>query len=282
MSVPGWYPDPSSNQGAFRYWDGNAWSQQVTGAQGIPEARPPSNKHSWMWFVVAMVVISGLVALFILRPPGFVTIPEDTNSARPTGSQWNEVPPTAPPSAPDETGGDVVDCPQNSVDDRSEVSSDGRMHGGGLSITPPRRGWSERAVQMPWLYDHNSTIRTITSGWMSNLSVGEVLRSEGFPDPRTTATQLMGCLASSGLYLGFSGREDLSDAAFTLDGQGGWRITANVLVDNQKDIKGDVVDVIVLDLGDPEKLSVFISCATIDRADNLDEVARVTESLRIG
>ena len=92
----------------------------------------------------------------------------------------------------------------------------------------------------------------------------------------------MGCLASSDLYRGFTGRENFADESFTLDGDGGWRITANVFVDSQGDIKGDVVDVIVLDLGDPDKLAVYISCATIDDGKNLAEVAAVAESLRVG
>lgn len=275
MSAPGWYPDPRGEHGALRYWDGRSWTQQLTRAEA-PRTRAP-----WLWFVVAMVVIGGLVAFFVLRPAGFASAPEDTNSARPTGSQWNEVPPTESPSQPQETGsGDIVDCPQNSGDTRSEVSGDGRLHGGGLSFEAPR-GWDDQPVFMPWLYDHNSTIRSITSGWMTNLSAGEVRRSEGFTDPRSTARQLMGCLASSGLYSGFTGREDLADQSFSLDGNGGWRITANVRVGNLKDIEGDVVDIIVLDLGDPDRLAVFISCATINDAKNLEEVRAATESLRV-
>ncbi len=278
VSAPGWYPDPSNNGSGLRYWDGGTWTQQTT------ETAPPQSRRPWLWFVVAMAVIGVLVAVFVLRPEGFSTVPADTNSARPTGSQWDEVAPSETPSEPDEPdSGDIIDCPQNSFDDRSEVSADGRMHGGGLSFEAPSGwGWAKTPVSMRWLYDHNSTIRSITGTWMSNLSVGEVLRSEGFKDPRGTATQLMGCLASSGLYEGFSGREDLVDESFVLDGHGGWRITANVRVDNQGAIEGDVVDVIVLDLGDPEHLAVYISCATIDDEKNLEEVRRATESLRAG
>ncbi len=277
VSAPGWYPDPSGHKGAVRYFNGVAWTEQSL-THPIRTGRP------WGWFILAMVVIAGLVAVFVLRPPGFATTSGDTNSARPTGSQWNELPTSETPTRPQDPGeGGLIDCPQNSFDARSVISEDGRMHGGGLSFEPPASpSWRPSPVFMPWLYDHNSTTREIVFGWQSNVSVGEVKRSEGFAEPRSTASQLMGCLASSDLYRGFTGREDLSDASFILDGDGGWRITANVFVDSQGDIQGDVVDVIVLDLGDPDTLAVFISCATIDDERNLEEVSRVTESLRVG
>lgn len=39
MSSPGWYPDPSGQPNSFRYWDGQAWSQQTTDNPYVP---PPS------------------------------------------------------------------------------------------------------------------------------------------------------------------------------------------------------------------------------------------------
>lgn len=277
MSAPGWYPDPTGNNGTPRYWDGSVWIEQGTPAVA------PSSGRPWVWFLVAMFVIAGLIAVFILRPPSLFTATGDPNSAKPTGSQWNELPVTETPTQPgDPGGGSVIDCPQNSDDERSEISSDGLMHGGGLSIEPPpSNDWQSSPISMAWLYDHNSTIKYITGNWMSNVSVGEVRRDEGFADPRGAAEQLMGCMASSDLYMGFTGREDVANAAYEIDGMPGWRITANVLVNSQGDIKGDVVDIIVLDLGDDATLSVFISCATIENEENLNEVIAASESLRV-
>lgn len=279
MSTPGWYPDPSQG-GRLRFWDGTAWTEKTTSATTEPE--PPRARRPWLWFALAMVVVAGLLLTLVWRPTQLLgASPEDTNSARPTGSQWNEMDPTATPSDPQDTGqGQIVECPQNSMDYRSRIDSDGRMRGGGLSFIA-RKGWRNEPVSMPWLYDHNSQIKTITDGWMSNLSIGYVKRSEGFTSPRQTAASLMSCLASSDLYMGFTGREDLRNEAYTLDGRTGWRMTANVYVGNQGPIKGDVVDIIVLDIGDPDTFSVFISCATIDLKSNLDEVAEATASLRL-
>jgi len=38
VSSPGWYPDPSGQPNSFRYWDGQAWSQQTT---DNPYSPPP-------------------------------------------------------------------------------------------------------------------------------------------------------------------------------------------------------------------------------------------------
>lgn len=281
MSAPGWYPDPTGRGGPPRYWDGQRWIIQDSGGSA-----PAATSRGWLWLVIAVVVIAGLVAAFVLRPDGFgIGIGGgDPNSAKPTGSQWNELPTTETPTEPEDPGnGGIADCPQNNFDYRSEASKDGRMHGGGLSYQPPKGArWDDRPIFMPWLYDHNSMTQSITSQWQSSISVGEVLHSEGFGSAKATAAQLMGCLASSDLYRGFTGREDLLNESFTLDGEEGWRFTAEVLVADQGDIKGDVVDVIVLDLGDAEKLAVFISTATIENEQNLTDVEVATESLRVG
>lgn len=280
MSAPGWYPDPSG-EGRYRYWDGHAWTGDVTGGGDHPSPHRGGRKP-WLWFALAMVVVGVLVVALVWRPTQLTgAAPEDRNSARPTGSQWNEQEPTNTPTVPQETGkGEIIDCPQNSFDARSTIDRDGRMRGGGLSFVA-RKDWRPEYVFMPWLYDHNSQIKTIAPGWMSNLSVGEVKTSEGFTGTRQAAESLMSCMASSDLYMGFSGRDDFRNQEYTLDGRTGWRITANVYVDNQGAIKGDVVDIIVLDTGRSDGFSVFISCATIDDRTNLAEVAEATDSLRV-
>ncbi|WP_340539181.1 DUF2510 domain-containing protein [Nocardioides sp. GXZ039] len=41
MATPGWYPDPAGQQGAFRYWDGSAWGDELRDdASGPPPGAP--------------------------------------------------------------------------------------------------------------------------------------------------------------------------------------------------------------------------------------------------
>lgn len=236
--------------------------------------------------VVGIIAVVALTAAIIFQPwksTPFASGREDTNSAKPTGSQWDERIPTETPSPPEDPDdqGSPVDCPQNSTEMRSEASADGRLHGGNLSFESAG-SFHDVPVYMPWLYDHNSQTRSIVSGWMSNLSVGYIRKDEGFKAPRSSAEQLMGCLATSDLYMGFEGREDIRSEAFSLDGREGWRLTANVYVTRDDGIRGDVVDIVVLDTGRIDEWSVYISCATIDHEENLAEVERAFESLRVG
>ncbi|WP_232680347.1 DUF2510 domain-containing protein [Nocardioides sp. R-C-SC26] len=45
MAIPGWYPDPAGQSGAFRYWDGAVWTAELTGDPTSPHpgaAVPPT------------------------------------------------------------------------------------------------------------------------------------------------------------------------------------------------------------------------------------------------
>ena len=42
MSAAGWYPDPGNQPGAYRYWDGRGWTNQLTTNPGGAPAAPPT------------------------------------------------------------------------------------------------------------------------------------------------------------------------------------------------------------------------------------------------
>lgn len=210
------------------------------------------------------------------------TLPE--SSARPSGSQWDELSPSPRPSDVPSQGehGDVISCPLVHFESRSQIDDDGRLRGGGLSfVAPTGRHWETSPTTVPWMSDQNSIIRPIVSGWISNIDVGYVHAEDGFVEPRSAAEQFMSCMASSTMFQGYQYRDVLESSAYQVDGRQGWRLRANIYVDNQPEVDGDTVDVVVLDLGEPGTLSVFVSCATIDLADNQEEVAKALDSLRV-
>ena len=42
MSAAGWYPDPGNQPGAYRYWDGRGWTNQLTTQPGGAPTAPPT------------------------------------------------------------------------------------------------------------------------------------------------------------------------------------------------------------------------------------------------
>lgn len=278
MAQPGWYPDPQ-DPSRPRYWDGQRWAQPL---QPEPSRRP---RRQWTWFAVAMAAVAVLVAALLYGTGAFNVIdPQPESSARPSGSQWDELSPSPRPSDTPSEGerGEVVECPLIHFESRSQIDADGRVRGGGLSFAVPSGpGWQETPTSVPWMTDQNSIIRPIVPGWISNIDVGYVHAEDGFTEPRTAAEQFMSCMASSTMFLGYQYRDVLESSPYEVDGHQGWRLRADVHVANQPQVDGDTVDIVVLDLGEPGRLSVFVSCATIDLADNQEEVADALRSLKI-
>ncbi|WP_420175814.1 DUF2510 domain-containing protein [Luteococcus sp. OSA5] len=306
MSMPGWYPDPAGNPGHFRYWDGTSWSAQTTtdpagsaapqqpqGFSSAPGAAPQQQSNRGLIAAIAAILALSLLvwALFFRNDDGFQAVPEDTNSSSPQGPVWDETsPPTPEPSGisePAPTGGAMVDCPTTggSV---VPISGD-QLHGGGLVI--PRQGdWDEATgavFLLPWTQDMQAQTKTIYSSplgtrWFSVQAVGAVSKADGFEEPRNSARMMMSCFATSGYYSGFTGRKDLQSEAVDINGKQGWRLRSEVYVDMEDlpQVDGDVIDVIVVDTGDPESLGVFVSSATIGDGETLsqieDSISRMT------
>ena len=278
MSQPGWYADPTAPQGR-RYWDGQRWADT-----GAPRRRP----NGWITLAVALAAVAAIIIGILVVPRTIAPIlaaPEDTRTSRPTGPQWNELDPSETPTpTPVETGfGKPIDCPVSLDTPRSDVV-DGRLSGGGLSIARPQgKEWIESPTYIDWLHDSNSMIRSIAPGWISNVGVGYIKISDGFAaSPSAAAEQFVTCMASSGMFLGFTKREILWNEEVMVTGRIGWRLTSNVYVGNQQanDIEGDTVDIVVVTTPDEDRLAVYVSCVTIDHAQNQREVQPVFESLR--
>lgn len=277
--MPGWYPDPAGTPGNFRYWDGQQWSSETTTnpaaapAPGQPRFEDDNNRRSPLVpLLVALLVLALLVSGFLWwrsRGGGGGMAAEDTNTSTPTISAWDEKSATPSPSAsgsedPAPSGGAIVACPKDGGD--LHANSGDRITGGGLSFSRVP-GWDDASnFSMAWTYDMGAQTSTVYPGWFSLVSVGALSVADGFEQPKRSTQMMMSCFASSSYYLGFSGRKDLISQAVTISGKPGWRLRSEIYVDmpSLPQVKGDVVDVIVVDTGKPESLGVFVSSYTID------------------
>ena len=115
-------------------------------------------------------------------------------------------------------------------------------------------------------------------------AVGAVSVADGFEEPRTSAYMMMSCFATSGYYSGFSGRKDLSSQAVTIDGHKGWHLRTEVYVvmPDLPQVPGDVIDVVVVDTGNPESLGAYINSATIGDSQVQEELKGSLDGLRVG
>ncbi|MFC2640839.1 MAG: DUF2510 domain-containing protein [Propionibacterium acidifaciens] len=275
MPSPGWYPDPAGTPGSYRYWDGQAWSETTT---TDPAATPPPGEaptpvggagrsgggRGPVVAIIAILAAVALVVVIVLTRSGQGTggdVPEDTNSAAPTESAWDETSTPTPTPSSDQSS---QRCPVTTVSAQTNQPSKG-IAGGGLQA-PDISGWDNSpSFYLDWVSDLHTLIDDVYPGWMSNVSVGALNSTDDFTDPTVSAHQTMDCYASSGYYSGYTGRKDLVDEATTVDGHQAWHMQAEVYVtmSNLPQVEGDVVDVYVVDVGSDDHFGVFISSVTI-------------------
>lgn len=292
MSMPGWYPDPAGGQARYRYWDGAAWSNQTTTNPSQPpfphatQAAPPRRRGGGGMVLVIVGVVLALVAVvtwFLLggqRGGRIIVVPEDTNTAAPTVSGWDE---TSKPTPPPTTAASTVPCPVTTVQGETTQVPDGRLRGGGISVQRIAK-WESYDMYLQWVSDFHTEVDQVRPGWISNIGVGQLNAVDGFLDPQTSARQSMECFASSGYYTGFTHRVDLVSEATTVSGYPAWRIRSEVHIqsDLMPEIEGDQVDIIVVDLGDPQRMGIFVSSVTIGDTRRQDLVDKSIDSLKVG
>lgn len=260
MRQAGWYPDPSGVPGQLRWWDGRQWTSAVQG--GALQASP-KRQSPWL-LVVALVVFVALLAWFIRGNSGGDSIPEDTNSSRPTISGWDETStptptPTPTPSETEPSGAREGKCPLGRDDDTYR-SSDGTIRGGGLVASVPD-GFQFDATPN-WGYSFNQkegADRGHPEGgkgstrWQSTALVGRISRP-AFRDPRTAARLLVQCHVTSGNFSGYISKELVYEKAVSIGGKPGWQRQERVSTSTAP--RGVVVyTATVVDLGDDEWLS---------------------------
>ncbi|MDO4784961.1 MAG: DUF2510 domain-containing protein [Propionibacteriaceae bacterium] len=235
--------------------------------------------------VAAVLVAVSLVIWLGLRPSTRQPAPADSRSASPTVPSWDEQQPSGTPPpivAPD--GGTLIDCPRHDTSPHNLYPKDGWLHGGGLKVKEIP-GWKHEWVPMGWVFDMSAQTDLVRSSrstrWFSMLGVGALHVADGFESPHVSAFQVMSCFATSRFYSGYVGRSDLLSEAVTVNGHPGWRLRSEVRVNMPEfpDVKGDWINVIVVDTGSPESLGVLIASVTIDDHARADLMEQALESL---
>ena len=278
---------------------------------GFPPAPPPGGGRSAgttiVIVVVAVLVLAGLstAGFFGYRAltgdDGNDTDAVDRTSATDTATTGptDATTPTDPtdPTTPTDTSttGDTevtdqqclggVPTPSVTPDaDAEEVS------GGGLSFPVPRGYTADTSYAAAFKFaDDFTPLQKVIEqagsdyGWVSIYGVGGLRKANGFDDPAQAAEVVMTCMAQSqDLYQHFTGREDLSSGAVTVDGSSGYQITSEIRVDDpQLTVEGDVAQVVVVDTGDPDQYGVYITVVPIGDERLIRQQKELVDSLTV-
>ena len=290
----GWYPDPSGVRGRYRYWDGDAWSDETT--TDPTHAAPPvkagtgdrdsSNNKAWLVALAVLALITAIVVALLLRgtgsPFGGGQAKEDTNSAKPTISAWDETSTPTTPPPPDLTGGVWIDCPVSTGVGNTHQTA-GRLTAAGLSMKIPA-GYGSQNDYVSMVYDQHAVGRSIPNGFgfWSAISVGLASNADGFVDLATTANQLMQCNSMTNHYVDMPPTVLIAGESMTISGHSAWHVRWHIHYNSNRPIPGEILDSIAVDMGpDAGYIAVYWSCRPQDNADFEASITAAIDSLEV-
>lgn len=248
MSAPGWYPDPAGRADHVRYFDGQHWAEasvprgQAPGLSHSPDAPPRRGATPMVLAVLGGVLLLAVIGGLVWQNlrPGQVESPAA------------QQPPVVAPK-PDDTPCPVVE------QHRNEHPSDGQVHGGGLSLTPPAGFTPLRSKALPdFATDSAGLQHPVGDTWAAVVSVGALPISE-FAGPNSEAAgRVLQCIAGSSFYGQGTTVDVRSGTETQIDGHPAYRIDAR-LDPTRGAAPTDLVSIAIVDTGDPESLGVFFS-----------------------
>ena len=246
MAQQGWYPDPGGQQGMFRYWDGQAWSEVVSPtpqsgppsqftAPGAPgssggfgshypagdyqgAARPKKSAGPIIAIVVGVIVVA-LVIWFVATQLG---------GGGGGGFGGN-------PTNPQGTGEVCPKMPFSNT--RSDHPNDDRVYGGDLSYPRLPGPWSAvdtTEVRVPFGRDVAQQTIVIhpnysqNNSWVAAFLIGELYAGDGFFEPKEASDIVNRCIF--GAFYGDTkvDTETLRSEPFSVDGLDGWITETNL------------------------------------------------------
>lgn len=295
MTDTGWYPDPGGRSGHFRYWDGQRWSDQTTTnpqdpapaapAEVLDTTRGDGRSSRALWLVLAAVVAVVLVIFLVVRT--FLGGGEigDPRPPRSTVSAWDETstPDAGPENPAEETPSGEMQCPAGDPYDRTSSSTEGRVHGGGISFAEVGNGYGRPSTELmlSWMDDTQSQEQITEPGWISVFAVGSVQSQPYFDSVQGAAQSSMECGITNGWYSGFTGREDLKNEATQVDGHDAWIVESEIRVDKPGlSVEGDLLTFLAVDTGQ-DSYAVFMGMVPIGDEPRTAIYADVLDSLTV-
>ena len=260
MSAAGWYPDPGNQPGAYRYWDGRAWTDQLTTQPGGAPTAPPSGPtvspgapgpagsaplppgspvrrsgRGWLIGLIAVAVV--LVVLVVLAVRGL-------------GGALGGLP--GVPGG--DSSADVCPKPEASSTPTPQPN-DGRVHSGPLSYPrlPAPWGPPEPEAEVPFgrdvLQQFVQTEQTSTLTWGAAVMVGELVAGDGFFEPEDGAEIVLRCV--TGTFYGNAEvtRNDTTSQAMTVDGHDAWIMESDLSFSiPELEATNELLTVVIVDL----------------------------------
>ncbi|MDO5093360.1 MAG: DUF2510 domain-containing protein [Propionibacteriaceae bacterium] len=283
MSLPGWYQDPEGRPGYARYWDGNNWQGPPVASEpeGSPQPHKPRSPKWPLWAALGAALVAVALLIWIVWGGGTQPTAEDTQTSRPTESVWDEQRSDSPTASSNDDGqGELVPCP--TVNDQPATQPDAsRLSGGGMSIPLPEGGKPHsRASRLltdsaTLAYHHDGTT------WYSFVELGLAPKAEGFTEPDATALQVLDCHLSSGKFPGYESHEYQKSEPVIVSGKQGHWVQIHA-VNPRAPGGGGIMNVVVVDTGNPDGLAVFWSGAVDDDPTLQNTFDEIRNGLRLG
>ncbi|MBE6478307.1 MAG: DUF2510 domain-containing protein [Propionibacteriaceae bacterium] len=270
---PGWYPDPADPaSGRLRHWDGAAWGQDTRGGQGTPGGGSSGGwgrRVPWLVAVIAVLVVAAVAVVLIGRGRGAPDV-EDTNTAAPTGTPWDEMS-TPAPSSPDSSSATPGGPCLTVMTTTDATPASGEPLTAGALTMPAPDGWSGpiRESRVPnsdtgWAY--YTRLGIDMPGWVAQQTVG-TMRPESFTTTEQTALDILTCLPGSAMYRSVTATVTEQQAtSISIDGVPASQVDATLAIESDRlATEASAIRIIVVEADDTA--SFYLSAIPVERPD---------------